>query len=412
MILRRILRTRHLTTGAWLLRVSYGLCLLYEYLTNYASRNYLWGERGELLFHNDEAISLYSLHSSQLYFEFIFHSGILATVLFLFGVGGRVTTFTAYVFTFSLHQRNEWFLDGGDNILILIFFYMLFADLSGRRPKESNNDSLVSLLHNAAMLAIVTQLCLLYFSTGLYKVMGEVWQNGTAVYYILRTHWYTWPGVSEFIYRNSNMVVVITYGTMLLEVTFPFLLLRRETRWLAMIGGAAMHIGIMLFMGLVAFSWAMLSIYFVLISDREYAAIARRARAAFAPPPEQATILYDGVCGLCSRFVDFANARRSSAEVFGRIIPLQGPDSQRALSIYGRNNLDLDTIYVIRGSQLLERSAAILYIAQSLNWPWRALGILPRILPRRLLDIGYRYVAANRYRLFGTTCQIERKGDE
>lgn len=261
-----------------------------------------------------------------------------------------------------------------------------------------------------AMLAIVTQLCLLYFSTGLYKVMGEVWQNGTAVYYIMRTHWYTWPGVSELIYQNGPLVVVMTYGAMLLEVTFPFLLLRRETRWLAIAGGFAMHMGILVFMGLVAFSWAMLSIYFVLITDREYAAIARRARAAFAPAPERATILYDGVCGLCSRFVAFAEARRSSADAFGPIIPLQSPDSQRVLSIYGRNNLDLDTIYVIRDSspRLLERSTAILYIAQSLNWPWRALGIL-RILPRRLLDVGYRYVAANRHRLFGATCQVEKK---
>lgn len=134
-------------------------------------------------------------------------------------------------------------------------------------------------------------------------------------------------------------------------------------------------------MGLVAFSWAMLSIYFVLISDREYAAIARRAREAFAPHPEQATILYDGVCGLCSRFVAFADANRGNVGAFGKMIPLQSHDSQQALSIYGRNNLDLDTIYVIRDSspRLLERSAAILYIAQSLNWPWRAFSIL-RIL--------------------------------
>lgn len=409
--MRSFLQIKCLATGAWLLRISYGLCILYEYLTNYADRHYLWNGRGSLSVNDvGTTLSLYALSSSALYFEFIFHCGIIITSLMVFGVGGRITTILVYVFTFSMHERNQFILDGGDNILILILFYMMFADMSGNR-RESGGNSLSVMLHNTAMLAIITQICLLYFSTGMYKAMGNYWQNGTAIYYILRVQWYTWPGVSELIYENGPLVVIGTYGTMLLEVAFPFLLLRRETRWMALAGGVALHVGIILFMGLAAFSWAILSVYFVLISDREYAAIARRARAAFAPHPEQATILYDGVCGLCSRFIAFADANRSSADAFGRIIPLQSQDSQRALSIYGRNNIDLDTIYVIRGSQLLEHSAAILYIAQSLNWPWRALGIL-RILPRRLLDMSYRYVAANRYRLFGATCKIERKGDE
>ncbi len=406
--MRSFLRVKYLATGAWLLRASYGLCILYEYLTNYSDRHYLWGGRGLNSDDVGTTLTLYALNSSELYFDLVFHTGILITTIFVLGVGGRLTTFVTYVFTFSLHQRNNFILDGGDNILILVLFYMMFADLSGKRIESKGDDSLLVMLHNTAMLAIVTQLCMLYFSTGMYKAMGETWQNGTAIYYVLRVHWYTWPGFSEIIYHNGPLVVAGTYGTMLLEVAFPFLLLRRETRYMALAGGVALHTGIVIFMGLVAFSWAILSIYFVLISDREYAAIARRARAAFAPPPERATILYDGVCGLCSRFVAFSNANRYSADAFGRIIPLQSQDSQRALSIYGRNNIDMDTIYVIRGSQLLERSAAILYIVQSLSWPWRAFGLL-RILPRRLLDIGYRYVASNRYRLFGATCQVKDK---
>lgn len=109
--------------------------------------------------------------------------------------------------------------------------------------------------------------------------MGEVWQNGTALYYVLRSQWFTWPGVSEMVYGNSHVVTGLTYATVLFEVSFPFMLFNRWTRYLAIGIGASMHVGIALLMGLFPFSWTMLSLYFLLISDREYSWIARRVRA-------------------------------------------------------------------------------------------------------------------------------------
>jgi predicted DCC family thiol-disulfide oxidoreductase YuxK len=135
-------------------------------------------------------------------------------------------------------------------------------------------------------------------STGLYKVMGELWQNGTAVYYILRVDEFSWPGVAELIYRNPYLVVLGTYSTVLFEVLFLPALLNRWTRYAAGLAGLVFHAGIALLMGLVTFGWSMLSVYPLLLTDAEYRHLSLwfRRRAHLV-------VLYDGWCPLCVRSV-------------------------------------------------------------------------------------------------------------
>ncbi len=55
----------------------------------------------------------------------------------------------------------------------------------------------------------------------------------------------------------------------------------------------------------------------------------------------------------------------------------------------------------------LRDSDAVLAIWRGLGWPWRALGVFG-LVPRGLRDGAYRWVARNRYRLFGRreTCWV------
>ncbi len=97
----------------------------------------------------------------------------------------------------------------------------------------------------------------------------------------MRVQAFTWPGVSELLYRNPYIVVVLTYGTILFEIVFPFLLFNRWSRWIAVVAGIVFHTGIALFMGLVTFSWSVLSLYPFLLTDREYEWMTTRARRAW-----------------------------------------------------------------------------------------------------------------------------------
>jgi predicted DCC family thiol-disulfide oxidoreductase YuxK len=71
----------------------------------------------------------------------------------------------------------------------------------------------------------------------------------------------------------------------------------------------------------------------------------------------------------------------------------------------GGNPEELTSFYVLADfrtpdARVLTRSAAVLFVAGELGWPWKALR-LARVLPTALLDRLYDVVARTRYRVFG-----------
>ncbi len=146
-------------------------------------------------------------------------------------------------------------------------------------------------------------------------------------------------------------------------------------------------------------------------------------------------LLYDGVCGLCNRLVQFV-LQRDPAGVF-RFASLQSEFAGHVLARQGADTRDLDTMYVVvnyalTDEHLLSRSDAVVFVLQHLGTAelrsarpglkprptqatltpgslfWRLSGILLRVVPRALREWGYRMVARNRYRIFGRydTCPM------
>lgn len=116
-------------------------------------------------------------------------------------------------------------------------------------------------------------------------------------------------------------------------------------------------------------------------------------------------LLYDGVCGLCNRLVQFI-LRHDRAAIF-RFAALQSSLAAGILARHGVDAANLDTVYVVLNSSepnesLLARSDAILFVLQQLGGSWRAAVLLLRLIPRPLRDWGYRIVARIRYRFFGS----------
>ncbi|MFJ4094126.1 HTTM domain-containing protein [Kitasatospora sp. NPDC089913] len=298
---------RRALIGTALARILLGSLGTYLYLRDYTARGHFWGPDAVWTWHNltaGDGFSLYALSRSQTWFELLFHTGALAAVLFTLGWKTRFTGLAHYVLLWSLHQRNPVLLDGGDNVTAIALFYFLAIDSgarfsldararstraarAGTPPTGTLRHRTGSLLHNAGVLAVVLQVCTVYLVSGLYKVQGERWQNGTALYYVLRVSEFGWPGVNRHLYEHATLVVAVTYATVFFQIAFAFLLIGRRTRPFAVAGGILMHLGIAVHMaGLITFSLAMIALELVIMGDDHYRRLARFCGLPRSVPPE------------------------------------------------------------------------------------------------------------------------------
>jgi predicted DCC family thiol-disulfide oxidoreductase YuxK len=114
-------------------------------------------------------------------------------------------------------------------------------------------------------------------------------------------------------------------------------------------------------------------------------------------------VLYDGVCGLCSRLLQFV-LTRDRRGVFD-FASLQSATGRATVARWGGDPRELTSLYVLANyrtphAAALTRSRAALFVARELGWPWKAT-LFMRVLPAPLLDRLYDVVARTRYQVFG-----------
>ena len=115
-------------------------------------------------------------------------------------------------------------------------------------------------------------------------------------------------------------------------------------------------------------------------------------------------VLFDGVCNLCNRSVDFIIRHEKSHKL--QFASLQ---SDVGKSIVNKSGLDEipDSVMLFVDGELLVRSDAALAISTYLKRPY-VYGIIFKYVPKILRDSVYNLIAKNRYRWFGKkeTCRV------
>jgi hypothetical protein len=121
-------------------------------------------------------------------------------------------------------------------------------------------DIVANLVHNAALLVIMAEACLIYSTAGWYKIQGSRWQDGTAVHYPLHLDYFSpWPALSDLLSSSSVLVLLVTYGTVAAQVAFPFTLLNRRVKNVLLAFMMTEHAVIAVVLGLPFFSLAMIA---------------------------------------------------------------------------------------------------------------------------------------------------------
>ncbi|MGK9459996.1 HTTM domain-containing protein [Streptomyces sp. G6] len=121
-------------------------------------------------------------------------------------------------------------------------------------------DVVTNVVHNGALVVIMAEACLIYATAGWYKIQGSRWQDGTAVFYPLHLDYFSpWPALSDALSASGTMVMLITYGTVAVQVAFPFTLFNRRVKNVLLAAMMTEHAVIAVVLGLPFFSLAMIA---------------------------------------------------------------------------------------------------------------------------------------------------------
>lgn len=116
----------------------------------------------------------------------------------------------------------------------------------------------------------------------------------------------------------------------------------------------------------------------------------------------KSVILFDGVCNLCNNSVNFVIDRDKSGQF--KFSALQSPEALPYITQANRSPEDiqdlLQSILLIEGDRIYDKSTAALKIARKLDGLWPLLyGFI--IIPGFVRDFVYDWIAKNRYEWFG-----------
>ncbi|HEU5425539.1 MAG TPA: DCC1-like thiol-disulfide oxidoreductase family protein [Actinocrinis sp.] len=388
-------------------------------------------------------------------FDLCYLAAIAIGVAFALGWHTRVVSVLFALFVVALENRAPLLTDGGDNVLMLMSIYLAFtacgtywsldarrrAAAMARAAEHERGDAdrsdwraelaearrrMAIIVHNGAVLVIAAQICVVYGTAGFLKVQGSMWQDGSALGYVLRLNWFhPWPGLSAWLAGHTIAIAIAGYVTVFVQAGFPFIVFSPRLKYPALAVLVGMHASIAILLGLPFFSAIMLVGDAIFLPDRFWAAVGRsvlgpayalgmRAVETSAVEPStgeistgrkpvtpRPTLVFDGDCGFCTASV---HVLESWCRPDVRFVPWQMLD----LAAHGLTERQVSKavqwLPISADAPIRPGAAAVARVLLRSRWPWRPIGALLLVPPISWLAAGaYHVISANRYRLPGST---------
>jgi predicted DCC family thiol-disulfide oxidoreductase YuxK len=141
------------------------------------------------------------------------------------------------------------------------------------------------------------QMAVVFFFSAAEKLKGEDWWNGDAVWYVFSDADMYNSVMLDILAPRYWLVNLATYGTILIEIAYPFLIWQRRTRPFVLAGAIFLHLQFAFLMGLYYFSFVMINGHLSFLSRGWLSALGdwwKRKIGAME-------MIYDGRCGFCRR---------------------------------------------------------------------------------------------------------------
>lgn len=258
-----------------LVRISLGISMLLTYFGRFFELSY---------YAKDSVISntfIEQFVSPELYLPFfkVFNIGLsplilqtvfmLLIIAFIIGALNRIGVFIFWFLHLSFLYRNSAIIFGADFVSATFLFYFIFANSQRRFSIFRSNENLSSeILSSVAVRLIQVQMCFIYAFTGFEKFKGGTWWDGTALWNVFSNPQFTAIDLSWF-RQFPLFIVFIGIATLIFEVYFPVMVYWEKFKKLWLTLGVFFHLGITVFLGLYTFSFVMISIYWIFLTESE-----------------------------------------------------------------------------------------------------------------------------------------------
>jgi predicted DCC family thiol-disulfide oxidoreductase YuxK len=305
------------TTPLEIARIGVGGALLINYGMATPHLRVFWGS-GELLplallFEDiDEwthSVFFYLTH----YWEFVvFHAVFLFCCASLM-LGWRTVwvKWIVLIGQISYAYRNPILVYGVDKILDSLLLILCFAPVGRaisldrlrivRAAKRADLTAVVpqfiSPWANACTRLMQIQMALLFFYSGVEKIRGDDWWNGDAIWWVFAANDMYNGFLLDVFARHYWLVNAATYSTLLIELSYPFLIWQRATRPYLLAAAIFLHSQFATFMGMPYFSFVMMMGHMSFVRPEWLSELGQWWKRKVGAME----MIYDGRCGFCVR---------------------------------------------------------------------------------------------------------------
>lgn len=214
---------------------------------------------------------------------------LVFAVLFTIGLWSRISGAVLFLCLASLQQREPFINHGGDTFLRVAGFFLIFSPAGA----ALSVDRLIRLHNKAEGLEVVPrapwaqrmvqlELALVYFISFWWKVKGDAWLHGTALYYL--THLqeiqrFPLPGWIE----HPVVLRLGSWFTLILEFSLGVLIWFRRFRYPLLLLGLLFHLCLEYAFNLPMFQWDVITAYVLFIDPADLTRLWRYAFRRLAP---------------------------------------------------------------------------------------------------------------------------------
>jgi hypothetical protein len=191
------------------------------------------------------------------------------------GLWTRVSSVAVFLCLTSIQQRNLFITHGGDAFLRIAGFFLMFAPAGAafsldrlRRVRRGREDDVIAPRAPWAQRMIQFELALMYFASFCWKLKGNTWLHGNALYYVIHLH-----SVARFPIPGWIQVPIIlklgSWFTLLLEFSLGVLIWFRRFRYPLLLIGVLFHLCLEYALNLPMFQWDVLSAYVLFVDPAD-----------------------------------------------------------------------------------------------------------------------------------------------